>query len=321
MSTRHENLKQSLKVRPNTGLPQSFMQENIVMCCGEDPLELEEALRSALPGRRPRKHSYRCYHAWKYADFTVVLSGIGTGCLEPLLYELLNSSVENVGKRPMRLILIGTAGYLADSGYGKVFLAISAYPVGCGLSLADVELPLYCRFDNVELLSLPRAETISTDYYYACTPAVDDIKKVLAKKFDQELAMGIEKYWQPRRLIEMETAQFYHFCRIYGDDTTQFVALRGVANLADQFESQGDYSQQVLTTAFQHAVSLLEVQGKNVTGLRCKSAVMQRASLLLRKTRRIVVQSKHFRLNLSCKPYSNNRLPPHSSRLLRSGVK
>ena len=55
----------------------------------------------------------------------------------------------------------------------------------------------------------------------------------------------------------MESAQFYHFARCYGSADTQYAAFRGVANLADQFETQGDYAVQVLTEALRQAVKLL----------------------------------------------------------------
>lgn len=45
----------------------------------------------------------------------------------------------------------------------------------------------------------------------------------------------------------------------YGPEGTEYVALRGVANLADQFETQGDFSVAVLTDALRNAASLLQV--------------------------------------------------------------
>lgn len=252
------NLKEDLKVRPNTGLPADFIQDHMVVCTGEHPDELVEAILSAFPGRRPKYHAYRCYRAWKFSKpaITVVLSGIGTGCLEPLMFELLDH--QHLGDRvPKRLVMIGTAGYLADSGFGQVYLVDGAYPVGCGVRLDASELPLRPKFDGLEKTLLPRAEEISTDYYYGCTPAQDDLRKMRAKLLNRDLAAGIQEYWKPGRLISMESAQFYHFAKIYGSDSTQYVALRGVANLADQFEMQGEYSAQVLNDALFTAVRLL----------------------------------------------------------------
>jgi tRNA(Arg) A34 adenosine deaminase TadA len=252
----HPAGRESLSVRPNTGLPADFIQENMIVCTGEDPHELVHALQTVMPDERPAMHQYRCYYAWKFAKFTVVLSGIGTGSLEPMMFELLDKATLGE-KAAKRLVMIGTAGYLSDTGFGQVYLVDGAYPVGCGVKLKDEDLPVRPEFDQLESVNLPRAEEISTDYYYACTPQVTDPRKVLAKAEDPALAEGLKKHWKSGRLISMETAQFYHLGRVYGDERTQFVAFRGVANLADQFETQGDYSQKVLSDALGHAVQLL----------------------------------------------------------------
>jgi len=250
------NLKDALKVRPNTGLPESFFQPNMIVCTGEDPAELIHAMRTVLHGKRPRVHQYRCYRAWKYQGLTVIISGIGTGCLEPLMFELLDDKTLG-DKVPQRLAMIGTAGYLADSGFGQVYVVDGAYPVGCGVTLEDKDLPVRPNFEGLESVRLPRAEEISTDYYYACTPQNSDARKARAKELNPALREGLDKYWKAGRLISMESAQFYHFAATYGRPGTQYVAFRGVANLADQFETQGDYSLQVLTEAFRQAVELL----------------------------------------------------------------
>lgn len=247
-----------LKVRPNTGLPLSFMNENIVVCTGEDSRELMHAMSTVLPLHRWRYHEYRCYRAWAAEDLTIILSGIGSGCLEPLMFELLDRAT--LGARvPKRLVMIGTAGYLSDSGFGQVYLVEGAYPVGCAVALDDSMLPVRPSFAGLDRLPLPRAEEISTDYYYACTVQESDPRKMLAKALNPALREGLVKYWQRGRLISMETAQFYHFARHYGPEGTEYVALRGVANLADQFETQGDLSVAVLTDALRNAASLLQV--------------------------------------------------------------
>ncbi len=252
----HTFTKEDLKVRPNCALPVSFFQNDMVVCTGEDPSELVCAMQAALPGVTPEYHEYRCYRAWKYPGVTVVISGIGTGCLEPLLYELLDHEVLG-DKVAQRLVMIGTAGFLSDSGFGQVYLVNGAYTAGCGVMLEDKDLPIRPSFGTLDHIHLPRAEEISTDYYYACTPQTGNAKKNRAKAMNPSLAAAVDKYWKPGRLISMESAQFYAFCSAYGKPGTQYVALRGVANLADQFETQGDYSLAVLTEAFKQALQIL----------------------------------------------------------------
>jgi len=254
----HSQLKEWLKVRPNCALPEDFFQENMIVCTGEDPEELKRAIKTVLPGKRPRFHQYRCYKAWRFSnpDVTVVISGIGSGCLEPLMFELLDHKTLGP-KAPKRLAMIGTAGYLSDSGFGQVYLVDGAYPVGCAVALDDADLPVKPNFAGLDCVKLPRAQEISTDYYYACTPQENDARKMAAKAMNRALREGLAKHWKAGRLISMETAQFYHFAKCYGQEGTQYVAFRGVANLADQFETQGDYSEQVLTDALRNAVDLL----------------------------------------------------------------
>jgi len=255
----HAASRESLRVRPNTGLPKDFIQDDMIICTGEDPRELVHAMQSVLPNVRPEVHQYRCYYAWRYPSFTIVISGIGTGSLEPLMWEMLDSKTLT-DKTAKRLVMIGTAGYIADSGFGQVYLVDGAYPVGCGIDLKDESLPVRPNFNGMENIELTRLEEISTDYYYACTPQITDPRKVAAKQEDVKLTEGLLKHWKPGRLISMETAQFYHFARLYSGGKAQCVAFRGVANLADEFETQGNHSQQVLTEALRQAVQLLAHQ-------------------------------------------------------------
>jgi purine-nucleoside phosphorylase len=251
--------KSALQVRPNTGLPQSFIQDDMIICTGEDPDELIHAMRAVLPGKRPRVHRYRCYRAWKYQGFTVIISGIGTGCLEPLLWEILDH--KSLGDRvAKRLVMIGSAGYKGDSSNcGKVYLVEGAYPVGSAVQLEEKDIPVLPNFQGLEQIKLeiPHRYELSSDYYYAHTDNPADERKRLAQLHNPRLRESIEKFWQQDMLISMEVASFYSLAGDYGPPGTQYLALRGVANAADAFETQGDYSLQVLTDAFRQAVSLL----------------------------------------------------------------
>ncbi|HMY03765.1 MAG TPA: hypothetical protein PKA48_10440, partial [Candidatus Obscuribacter sp.] len=119
--------------------------------------------------------------------------------------------------------------------------------------------PLGYNFDGAECIAIPHRIGISTDYYYGFSPNLTDQRLVNARNHNPSLAQGIKQHWRPRRLIDMETAQFYHFCSIYGAKDTQYVAIRGIANLADQFETQGDFSQNILTSGLELALVFLGI--------------------------------------------------------------
>ena len=255
LADKARELQEALKVRPNTALPLSFFQDDVVVCAGEDPKELVRAIEASFPGCRPPHHQYRCYQAWRLPGVTVVISGIGTGCIEPLMWELLDQEVLG-NKRPKRLAMIGTAGFISDTGFGQVYVVEGSYPVGCAVRIKDKHLPLRPNFPGVEQLGLPMAEDMTTDRYYSCTPDNTDPRKAYAKLFDRRLMAELRKYWKAGRLISMETLSFFHFASVYGGPDMLYVAFRGVANLADQFHAQTDNSQQILTTALGHAVRL-----------------------------------------------------------------
>jgi Phosphorylase superfamily len=248
--------RENLKSRPNTAVPISFLHADVILCCGEDREELLDAVRSLFP-LEVSSHHYRCYEFWRYPTFTLILTGIGTGCLEPLLWEILDRNT--LGDRvARRLVAIGTAGFIGSdpSVLGQVFVIEAAYPAGCGVHLETSDLSVRANFQGLDRVSLPQAEGVATDYYYAFSRRTD-LRIDAAQRADSALREGLRQQWKQGRLIDMETAQFYHLCRCYGEAHTQFVALRGVANLCDQFEQQGDNAPTVLTNAFAAAVQLL----------------------------------------------------------------
>src|SRR5688500_16227939 len=92
------------RARPNTMVNDAFLHQSIILSCGEDPSELLAAARTAGLDKPCALHEYRCYRFWSFPICTLVWTGIGTGCLEPLLYEILRESRAN------KICLVGTAG-------------------------------------------------------------------------------------------------------------------------------------------------------------------------------------------------------------------
>jgi hypothetical protein len=245
----------ALRMRPNTGVPERFLAPDTILCFGEDRRELMSAVGQIIDEPEPQRHEYRCYHCWRYREFTLILGGIGTGAVEPLIKEVADTQVVT------RMVLIGTAGYLGDdpSAFGKVYLVEAAYPAGCAVVLGDDALPLGPRFEGIEQLGLPRVTTITTDYYYGFSKK-DDPRVKAVQNADLNLRTGVETHWQLGRTIEMETASFYHFAGTYFSDDVQFVAFRGVANLSDRFEDQTRHTRVVLAESFRQAIQLLAIR-------------------------------------------------------------
>lgn len=213
--------------KPNTGVRTGMLSKETILCCGEDAVEL----LSAFQGWTPQEEwVYRCYRVWKFTRFTLIWTGIGTGCLEPLLFEILQpSSIKS-------LILIGTAGALSDRmRTGQPYLLSLAELGPTAITPHVPPLPLVPNWPSAQLRHLAPATIISTDYYYGFTRHPNSFSRRLIVA-DANLSNAIPKLAQAD-LIDMETAQFYHFCRALRGQTLRFLALKGPANpAADPFQ-------------------------------------------------------------------------------------
>jgi hypothetical protein len=232
--------------RPNTLVPDDLLQEKVILCCGEDTGELLNAFNRY---RASKIHEYRCYKFWKYDAFTLIWTGIGTGCLEPLLFEVLEPAIIQ------RIVLIGTAGALNNLRQpGQPHLINDAF-LGCtGITLRE-DRPLHSRWHS-DIAALPSASIISTDYYYGFSRMGSPLVKAL-QEADARLVDVFTKACNQADLVDMETAQFYHLCRVLGGDSLQFVALKGSSNPITDFSLQTLHSQQLLARLCQEAVALL----------------------------------------------------------------
>jgi hypothetical protein len=228
-----------------------------------------------IPRTEPRHpdQQHRCYFAWRFEDrdLTVILTGIGTGCLEPLLFEILDDTKLSDEKVAKRLVMIGTAGMikydhpdrpsgtppLDESELGKLYVVQEAYVAGCAVAL---DVPVCPRFSGYEAAGLPSRTEISSDYYYAATLRPKDSRRHTAQDMNPSLREGLENHWEKGRLVSMESAQFYHFARTYGrQGETEYVAIRGAANFVDEFDTQGGHSGEVLRDALDAAMQILGV--------------------------------------------------------------
>lgn len=240
--------------KPNTGINETLLSAKIVLCCGEDAQELLAALRATGLDTGKAYHDFRCYRFWKFDAFTLVWTGIGTGCLEPLLYELLAYS------QVKEIVLIGTAGGLPGKNLkpGDIFIANQAYLAGAAVQLPEGAMPLTPRFDpdRVQAINVQQKIAVSTDFYYGFTNQPGDIVKRL-QGADSRLKTDIETYWGKADAVDMEIGQLYHLCRMYGQSELQYIAIKGIANSADAISQQMTYSAPVLESTLATALRLL----------------------------------------------------------------
>lgn len=231
--------------RPNTQLPAGSLTRDLILCCGEDLTELKRAIRDVF-GRIRHVHSYRCYAFFNQRDLTFAWTGIGTGCIEPLLCEILNEP------RLERAILVGTAGAVSNSASLGNATAIGEASIACaGIAPKKNNLrPNWPLPPNVRTQRI-----VSTDYYYGFT-----MKKAWPTPElwagDRRLARDVKKALAKADLVDMETGQFYHLLRMLRPDL-QFLAIKGAANPLSDFSQQILHSESVLHHSLRLARELL----------------------------------------------------------------
>jgi hypothetical protein len=189
---------------PNTHLIHA--PPRVIVCAGEDQAELLAAAVLHLPSIRDA-WSFRCYRFWYADDILIAWTGIGTGCLEPLVFELCAAG------HPEKIALIGTAGLPQGSSLvlGECRPVTSAFARGNAINAVGVDPSQSLRPNTSEAFN---AECVaaSTDFYYASLP----------------------EWWTPGiDLVDMEVAQFYHLCDRFSRLArirTQYLAFKGAAN-------------------------------------------------------------------------------------------
>lgn len=244
----------ALELRPNTGVPTQFLSPDLILCAGEDPEELMHAAKTVLETDPIAHHHYRCFHFWPFPNhsLTLALTGIGSGCLEPLIWEMVESNVVR------RIVLIGTAGYLGrrKDRHGHVYLVDNAYTAGTGVHVQEITRPIKPCFEGLNELNVQRMSGVASDYYYGSARSNDPrIKR--AQESDPALNAALSTVAQGDRLIDMETPQFYKLCEIYGDHRLQYAAIRGIANSVGVWSEQTKYAVSVLSESMRLAKLLL----------------------------------------------------------------
>ncbi len=172
---------------------------------------------------------------------------------EPLIYELLDTRL------PTRIVMIGTAGVLSrDVVLRQVYVVDKAFLGGAAVDLPDRMLPLRPRFSGTRMreAGLEKTSTVSTDYYYGFSKGKGSRK---LRTSDARLRRSVLSLWNHAKLVEMETAQFYHFCRVLGNSNLEYVAVRGASNYLDVPDEQICSTNEVLRKSLKSAFVLLGV--------------------------------------------------------------
>lgn len=233
---------------PNTAADPALLRPRVILCAGEDAAELARCFPHAFPAPPDTTFEYRCYRFWRFAGTTVVWTGIGTGCLEPLLWELLSPGVVE------DILLVGTAGRLPGSRVplGQPCYVTEVYSGGTALDDELAGRPTRPRHPLPP--DLPAATTVSTDFYYGFSPRAltGDYPAATAA-----LRRAVEAHLHARDLVEMETAQFYYFCeRFDRTESLRYLSIKGAANDVTNPAEQLDHSATALLNCIRSAVAL-----------------------------------------------------------------
>ncbi|HSI34351.1 MAG: hypothetical protein ACAI43_05745 [Phycisphaerae bacterium] len=235
-----------------SGIRTALIRPDVILCVGEQPEELERAIE--VLGEERGRLSFRCYRAIAYDRVCVIWSGIGTGCVEPLLYELLRKAPAD--RRPRRIVLVGTAGALRDGvEFGRAYPIARAIAVHTAFDDVGEVTPRWDGFDPASGKS-----TVSTDFFYGFSPkpaAAEYAGPTGNAAWAGRLAERFEAYRRRYDLVEMEVAQFYFLCRQFGDAGLQYIAFKGASNPVTDLDAQTAGSCEVLQDAIRRAVDMM----------------------------------------------------------------
>lgn len=239
---------QSFESAPVTHILPAQLSERTIICSGEVEDELMHAFRNVR--EKPEFiRQYRCYKVWKYPSFTLILAGIGTGTLEPLLWEILRPGLVK------RLILIGTAGcVLPDApAMGRALPISRAWPCGTGI---DAEVGLEPLMPN---WSLPEGAAscgiASSDFFYGYSDRVLDGTFAACQGPFRQRYLAVKAMAD---LIDMEVAPFYYFApRFDTGGALEYLAIKGSSNALGKGEEMNGYSASVMDDCARQALELL----------------------------------------------------------------
>ena len=189
---------------PNTAARMSILQSDCIMCAGEDRSEFLAALKTAGMTDPAADSKYRCYEFWNFGDRCAILTGIGTGCLEPALWEILQPGIVKSA-----LYWSAQPGSCPAPASKSASLTSSIGP-GSPVRESTCLRPI-CRLRprwNIKAGTLV-ASSVSTDFYYGFGPQlVTGDYPIPAGPLHRLYEMHAR---QGTQLVEMEVAEFVFF--------------------------------------------------------------------------------------------------------------
>lgn len=239
----------SAAASPNAQLHCDQIRPSVILCCGEDKGAFLDALATlGFPTATPVSE-FRSYSVWTLPSVTLILSAIGTGSLEPLLYELIAT------ERAERIILVGTAGSLGAKRLplGVAYPIAEAHLAGTGLDREVSGQTL--RPEWPDFPAGPSATIVSSDFYYGFSPALapgDYRHRLPGLRADfLRLSASVD-------LVDMEVGQFYALCRLIPSQPgLRFLAFKGASNAVDNHNEQNDNAPAVLRHSLRQALAAL----------------------------------------------------------------
>ena len=234
---------------PNARLVAAQLRPDVILCCGEDKTAIVDALRAVGLQADSVAPDFRGFTAWTFSELTVILAPIGTGAVELILNEILNTAPIE------RILLVGTAGALGPQRLpkGEARPISEAWLAGTGLDREVAAQPL--RPEWPDLPAGLTASIVSSDFYYGFAPAKapGDYRHRLPRlRSDFERLSGFVD------LVDMEVAQFYALCRLIPERPgLRFLAIKGASNAVENHGEQNDHAPAVLLDCLRQALALL----------------------------------------------------------------
>jgi hypothetical protein len=242
---------------PNALLTPERLRPDVILCCGEDKAAFVAALGAVGLAADPGTPDFRGFTVWTFPTVAVVLAPIGTGSVEPILNELLQTA-------PIaRILLVGTAGALGPRRLpkGSAHPVAEAWLAGTGLDREVSSQPLQPHWPVAPGAPDPfarpgaGASIVSSDFYYGFAPAQapgDYRHRLPGLRRDYErLSASVD-------LVDMEVGQFYALCRLIPERPgLRFLAIKGASNAVENHGEQNDHAPAVLLDCLRQALSLL----------------------------------------------------------------